>query len=428
MQPRLNLASPFPFENLKHLVRSSPHHRLPPHGHRRRRVHQTTRPATVQRQHYVPKWFFRLFNDRGDAIYRLPKDTGSAIRAPVGIKGQCFEWMLYGSEEVEASLGQLDAKHDMAIRSLTTLAGDTLCTEVPGQPQAAIAEFALLMRLRHPQRAKMHLDAFAAMEAIAAHSENRPAGTAEGSHLSGGQHTKEEAVVQILMQVAHALTTSLALSDLQCLILVNRTDVPFLFGDNPVVLCNPYLQHIDYYGVLGWQTPGLQVHIPIGPKHHLVLCDPAAYELPRHRGCVVDVEHGGDVAQLNALQMHNAIDALYFHDLTYAESYERLLAVHRKEMRSAGVVVKTAPLVCQGDPGDESRQVVCMFEPHLGLKLNLACIRPVARRPQLPSNAVRSPRLARQLDEMGSHTSLSSLLAMLRSHSEQKDDGLPQGT
>ena len=358
----------------------------------------------------------------------LRKESGTVVQGPVRIDRQCFAELLYGSEEVEASLSRLEAKHALAFHSLVASADSPPCEEVPPETLATVAEAVLLMRLRHPDRAAIHLDAFAAMEAIAAHSEHRPAGTAEGSHLSGRQHTKEEAVVQILMQVAHALTTSLALSDLQCLILVNRTDVPFLFGDNPVVLCNPYLQHIDYYGVLGWQTPGLQVHIPIGPKHHLVLCDPAAYELPRHRGCVVDVEHSGDVAQLNALQMHNAIDALYFHDLTYAESYERLLAVHRKEMRSAGVVVKTAPLVCQGDPGDESRQVVCMFEPHLGLKLNLACIRPVARRQQLPSNAVRSPRLARQLDEMGSHTSLSSLLAMLRRHSEQKDDGLPQGT
>jgi hypothetical protein len=382
----------------------------------------------VQRHHYVPKWFFRLFNDGGDAIYRLPKDSGSAIRAPVGIKGQCFEWMLYGSKEVEASLCQLDAKHDMALRSLATAAGDPSCMEVPPQTQAAIAECALLMRLRHPARSAMHLDAFAAMERIASQSEDSLVAEAEVSRTSGGQHTKEEAVVQILMQVAHALTTSLALSDLQYLVLVNRTDVPFLFGDNPVVLCNPYLQHIDYYGVLGWQTPGLQVHMPISPRHHLVLCDPAAYEWPRHRGCVVDVEHGGDVAQLNALQMHNAIDALYFHDLAYAESYERLLAVHRKDMRPAGMGTNTGPLVCNGDPGDEERRVVCMFEPHLGMKLNVTCIRPVAKRPQLPSNAVRSPRLAEHLEKIGSQTSLSSLLASLRRHAEQQGEAPPQAT
>lgn len=350
----------------------------------------------------------------------LRKESGTVVQGPVRIDRQCFAELLYGSEEVEASLSRLESKHALAFRSLVARADATPCDEVPPETRDTVAEAVLLMRLRHPDRATMHLDAFAAMEAIASHSEDRPAAEAVERHPAEGQHTKEEAVVQILMQVVHALTKSLALSDLQCLILVNRTDVPFLFGDNPVVLCNPYLQHIDYYGVLGWQTPGLQVHIPIGPKHHLVLCDPAAYEWPRHHGCVVDVEHGGDVAQLNALQMHNAINALYFHDLAYAESYERLLAVHRNEMRSTGVVVKTGPLVCEGEPEDESRQVVCMFEPHLGLKLNLTCIRPVARRPQLPSNAVRSPRLARQLDEMGSHASLSSLLAMLRRHAEQQ--------
>lgn len=374
----------------------------------------------MQRQHYVPEWFFRLFNGGSRAIYMLRKESGTVVQGPVRIDRQCFAELLYGSEEVEASLSRLEAKHALAFRSLAAIADAPLSDEVPPETLATVAEAVLLMRLRHPDRAAMHLDAFAAMEAIASHSETLPAGAAEGSQLSGGHYTKEEAVVQILMQVAHALTTSLALSDLQCLILANRTDVPFLFGDNPVVLCNPYRQHIDYYGVLGWQAPGLQVHIPISPKHHLVLCDPAAYEWPRHHGCVVDVEHGGDVAQLNALQMHNAINALYFHDLAYAESYERLLAVHRNEMRSTDVVVKRGPLVCEGEPEDETRQVVCMFEPHLGLKLNLTCIRPVARRPQLPSNAVRSHRLAQQLDEVASHTSMSSLLAMLRRHAEQQ--------
>ena len=120
------------------------------------------------------------------------------------------------------------------------------------------------------------------------------------------------------MEMSIAIECSKSLVDLLPIILHNRTNLPFIFGDAPVVFTNPYLKNVTLRGVLGAQTPGLIVLYPIGSTHSIMLLDERAYKIKKFRNSILPVRNLIDIAALNKLQIHNASIAVYFSDYQYS--------------------------------------------------------------------------------------------------------------
>lgn len=118
-------------------------------------------------------------------------------------------------------------------------------------------------------------------------------------------------VALTLSQAPHVATIA---SDLKLHLFVNGTSRNLITSNDPVVLHNQYCEGIDYQGVLGWACSGLQVAIPIGPKHLLFLFDSSIYKVGEsHKGRDVSaIRHEADVRQWNLLQVLNAASNAYF--------------------------------------------------------------------------------------------------------------------
>jgi len=66
-----------------------------------------------------------------------------------------------------------------------------------------------------------------------------------------------------LVEMNAALESAGRLADLMPVMLINRTVRPFIFGDAPVALYNGYYRDVRHRGVLGFDTPGLMVFLPL---------------------------------------------------------------------------------------------------------------------------------------------------------------------
>lgn len=53
--------------------------------------------------------------------------------------------------------------------------------------------------------------------------------------------------------------------------------MPFIFGDAPVVFYNSYYRNVTARGVLGLQSPGLQIFFPLDSTTLLLLMDDKVY-------------------------------------------------------------------------------------------------------------------------------------------------------
>ena len=169
-----------------------------------------------------------------------------------------------------------------------------------------------------------------------------------------------------------ALDSVILVADLSLHLLRNQTDFPFIFSDAPVVFCNTHYRNVEHRGVLGLQTPGLQIFFPLDPRTLLLLMDDAVYFGAYRNHVVVDITERSDVSQLNALQLHHSLNSVYFGHDGDAEYVSDLWRAHRStivppreefKMRH-GWLVDNKPV----------KEVLHSFEPHLNFRLSLSFI------------------------------------------------------
>ena len=100
--------------------------------------------------------------------------------------------------------------------------------------------------------------------------------------------------------------------DLRCVALVNQTKFGFITSDNPVVLYNQLLEERTYASNTGLQSVGLQIYLPLTPAVACFFYDSDVYGVGLRNPTRLLLQ-GEDIGRLNALQLLNARDNVYFH-------------------------------------------------------------------------------------------------------------------
>ena len=154
------------------------------------------------------------------------------------------------------------------------------------------------------------------------------------------------------MEMKIAVELAISLGDLMPIILSNRTNRPFIFGDAPVIFTNLYQKRVKHRGVLGAKASGLLVYYPISPTHAVLLVDSYVYRIKKIIGSVVKLTQFPDVVMLNKLQIHNAASAIYFSEYKYADYVTELWRQERNELTDHRGVVVEAPGLDRNGNGD----------------------------------------------------------------------------
>jgi hypothetical protein len=260
-------------------------------------------------QHYIPKFFLRRFSFREDektvGIY-LPGAGRFVARGP--LRSQAYRHYFYGQDGVlEDRLSQVEGMAAEHLRQLAT------AQEQPqvGSPLRLGALFHLLLSdLRTPAQAEKlqaQVNAFrdTAFQGIA----KKPR---EYDQL---RMSPELAVQYALDSVGDSLELCL---DLEVRVIKNRTAVPFLTCDAPVLRYNQLLEkHQEPGGIVGAVHAGLQLFMPIDARTLLVAYDSTYYRIGARTNQRLSYCNERDVAQINLLSYLNCHSALFFnHEVT----------------------------------------------------------------------------------------------------------------
>lgn len=142
------------------------------------------------------------------------------------------------------------------------------------------------------------------------------------------------------------LISSLYLLDLKPFLVVNKSPLEFLISDTPVLDTNRYIRkHYPLVSINGMFKAGVQLFMPVGPRHGFLMHDPAVYTLPAPNDPVT-IKTAAAVDWLNRLQYLNAyqniyvppaMDETYLRELaTLERNNEPLAKLERFEMISDG--------------------------------------------------------------------------------------------
>jgi hypothetical protein len=357
-------------------------------------------------QHFVPQFYFKLFTGGTHRVHVLLKKEHRII-INASIKGQCARHKFYGNRKIESLLSKLEIRQSIAIRKMLELAWSELsdplniteiASDISGIWEAVLFQRArteLQIKKESPAMELMYLKSFEHYIEHAPNVEDREQ-ILEGIS-SGAIRINDTPQNAVMRSIDTAFKNALLLTDLNFYIIRNHTDYPFIFGDSPVVFYNTYYQNVKCRGVLGVQTPGLQVFYPLNSGTVLMLIDDQIYGGWYKQSLFIDLVEKSDVSQLNALQLHHSYNSIYFAYEGDQEYVSELWAAHKHRVIKPEVrYVKRDGWLVDGEPTESLYQ---MYEPQLNIKLNLSFIecKPISESEYKVRK--RSPELVEELEK-----------------------------
>ncbi len=346
--------------------------------------------------HYVPQYFFRRFSADRRSIEALLMKDGRHI-SQASIKGQSSRGRFYGDSEIEEAFAVGDAWHAGLL--------DRVYASSPEHPLDDDMEVGLhtFVSFQHERtlakRSRMSSANSQLMrEMMRVDLLNDPSIPHRDEILAQLHLVSVDPHPAHMLAIAQALASSTLLSDLSLCVLRNRLELPFCFGDAPVVFYNPHLKLIRGRGVLGLQTPGFQAHVPIAPDCALFLFDAEHYRGRCQDATHVEIANQRDVVQLNKLQLHHAHQVAYFGGPAMYQKLRRFWRQERHNFRPLDTRLNKAPGFNQH--GASVGEMIHVFDPQPSFIPNLSFV----EHEPLPEREFRfrrrNPELCRQYDEL----------------------------
>ena len=332
--------------------------------------------AQYANQHFVPQYYFRRFTRGSNAINLILLDSGRVI-LNASIRHQCAGHRFYGAEQLERIFTDMEGTHANALRIFADTAWKVECPPITHEIYDGLLEAVLFQRSRTSLEIEKSKDVpnAIAMPAFRHYIANEP-GIGERERMleaidKGEVRVENSKQAATLQAIEIALEAVPLVSDLDLCILRNHTDYPFLFGDSPVVFYNTLMRNVTSRGVLGLQSPGLQIFFPLGPETTLMLYDEKAYKL-RPKDCI-DLTERSDISQLNALQFKHSFNAVYFGCERSLEYVTDLWRAYRRDCGPPAIETRVlSKAKVEGTDGPLA--LTHIFEPHLDIRLGLSFI------------------------------------------------------
>jgi hypothetical protein len=355
-----------------------------------------SRMAENRNHHFVPQFYLRRFGQSGSiALFNIDRRK-HVPRA--SIAGQSQRPYLYGRDSVvESSLCALEGAAADAIRR---------AIDARTPPSALSDDHASLLKFIVCQwgRTPAAGQAMQAMTTKMARAVLKFPGTVPDDmreHIDALELRYDNPILHTL-ELLGPVTPVLV--DLAIVILVNNTNLEFVAADSPVVLHNAWCEGVTWQGTTGFASSGLQIVLPVDPRHALLLFDREVYAV----GCKQDprcVDVGErDVEQLNQMQMWTAQHNIYYSGDQATSACIDALSTAQRRVPEDRVVVRRAL-------DDEQRsQIVHLFQRN-DARMALSFLRVLKRKLKVPlnerarSNRTVASRIAREVIERKEGTS-----------------------
>ncbi len=331
-------------------------------------------------QHFIPQYALRHFSSRCRNISLLLLRSLTPV-SNASIKGQCARHRFYGDQKVEHTLSQYEETHAAAIRRLLIQAEQQ--SQIDAEDVCTLRQAILLQRFRTPR----HIEMFSAMrddlmkfvfseafcESI---DEKRLRAYAKSKAKANKVRFPGGAQAIATNSLNYAIQYSPLLGGMELYILVNKTDSPFLMGDAPAVAYNRFALRFANRGVLGVNSRGLMLFLPVTSAVQMALVDPNVYSLKCETSPFVHITNIRDIRALNCLQLCSATNCIYCHDAGELDEAVRFVASFTHLLcNDCGVSRVSAASKWLIDGKPRPGQALHSFERQVPFSLSLECLR-----------------------------------------------------
>jgi len=314
--------------------------------------------ANNKSQHFVPKFYFKFFSQDKKRINLLYLKKGNVL-IDIPIKEQCAEDNFYGDKAVEATFSDLETvladalKLCHVIKSVKELDSDKclmIMEAVYFQKSRTLAERERANPF-HEKHMQYHVE-------VSLNKDRKLSDVEKAEIRQGLKYFKPNPHFVHNAEIQTSLLAAIGLSDMGLYILENKTDTPFVFSDAPAIFFNQYYEKVRDTGVLGCQSPGLQIFYPISPSRCVMFIDEKKYLVRGDDTKIIPIT-SEDVSHLNKMQIHNAHQVVYFHDESCADYLKEVWNYERKHKGPNNLIVNMAHSV------SEQRSILHSYAPLL---------------------------------------------------------------
>jgi hypothetical protein len=322
------------------------------------------------RHHYVPKLYLRNFASAHRRINILNLKKGE-FHQDGSLKDQCFRPKFYGKDDdVENHLMNIEG-----------LVAPTLSSIIKGSvlPKPSSDEHKHLLIFVALQILRTGVAADSVAEGLNKVIDNVAPRDKDMTANKEAYLTESNEAVLLLLQNYPLI--AMCLDDLGMLLLINKTAEGFVTSDNPIVQYNQYLEGLKM-GTTGALRRGLQLFLPLSPKHLILFYDTHIYKLLSKNKPSLDVSNPNDVFTLNLLQAINADKVVLF---SRWEEVGKLRQVLNKSVRfRRNELARVEEYFAEDDPQHHS--LLQMYSVPLNIKLSLSFMRLRRRVQGIPRN------------------------------------------
>ena len=312
-----------------------------------------------KRHHYVPQFYLGAFSNNGKQLNLYNLKRRQAVQNAT-LRDQCCEPHLHGdTDEYEDAIANVEDHFAPVVKEIVR----TSTLPKAGSGEHGLLYFFVATQMIRTTRAAEKLNS--GIDKITKQA-YRDDPTLEGEDLDAIRIGFGNPVVYSLQTLSAAAMEGI--SDLGMCLICATGEQTFVTSDNPVFKYNHYLEGIRGYGLTGTLARGLQIFVPLSPTHLLMLYDRTVYDigLSRYEAILHKVPNA-DISKLNAFQVQNASENLYFKDwarLPYIEHLVKRFSKYRI----------TDPMQVEEfiDTEDENQSLLHYYErvPNFGLHLS----------------------------------------------------------
>lgn len=317
------------------------------------------------KQHYVPRLYLKQFASQPKRINVHIIQTHES-KQDVSLRGQCQQSRFYGkTNDVEDDLMRLEGIVGPALDRIVQ--HSSLPVEESNE-RAHVLLFAAFQVSRTRMAAANMMKGFNKMLDLV-----KP--------KDGGLDERK-------MQFDSALRESLrnagliaeCWTDLEIHLILNAGDHLLLTSDNPVVLYNQYCEGIEGFGTTGATKRGLQVLLPLSPRHLVLFYDKHVYKVGGRNSNVSEVSRPEDLNSINLLQAINADEVLLFSKWSQVEQIRRVVNRSKRHREMWTPQVEEFPSA--DDP--EHQSLLKIYQAPVNIKLDLSFMRLRRRMQSIP--------------------------------------------
>ncbi len=301
-------------------------------------------------QHYVPQFYFRFFSCNGKDICIFNIDNKNHFVGP--FKNQSSKDYFYvKGKELEDAFEKIEQSQRESIKKLIE---SKSFKAISKEEYIEILRFITFQdtRTNYAKRGANETTQHLVREYV------KPK-MLQDKELSK-KFTKEEIdKLELTFPADHLISINIGLrspiliSDLIPILLVNKTELEFLFSDNPIILYNLFFHKDTFESHIGLQSPGLLIFCPLSKDLCLLLFDSRTYKICGSKENLLKIDNPKEVEKINKLQLYRSDRNIYYTNSNQKEKLNKLFEEFSKDNIKNKEVTKFEKIKILNKPNSE---------------------------------------------------------------------------